>query len=66
MQMQQQAHLQQRQQQQQRAGGPQPGGNPQHQVHAAIFQGLTNQPGPLSGWQSQIAINERAALIYNV
>jgi len=66
LQMQQQAQIQRQQQQQQRAGGPGPGMFAQQQVHAMIHAAIQQQPGPLSGWQSQVPLGERVGLIYNV
>jgi len=54
---------QQQQQQQQR---PPPGSNPSGQIQLLIYNTLSAQTGPLSGWQAQVLINERMSLIFNV
>jgi hypothetical protein len=70
MQLQQQAQLQQQQQQQrqqqqqQRAGGP--GSNATQHIQQMIYSTVTNQTGPVSGWQAQVPIPERIGLIFSM
>jgi hypothetical protein len=54
------------QQQQQRQQQQRPPTNASTQIQQMIYQTLSAQTGPLSGWQSQILIQERISLIFNM
>ncbi|KUJ20910.1 uncharacterized protein LY89DRAFT_418839 [Mollisia scopiformis] len=40
--------------------------NASAQIQQMIYATLTQQPGPLSGWQAQVLPNERMGLIFNI
>ncbi|KAH8658773.1 hypothetical protein BGZ60DRAFT_126893 [Tricladium varicosporioides] len=57
----------QQQQRPQQQRPPQGGGqNATTQIQQVIFQTVTNQTGPLTGWQANVLIQERISLIFNI
>lgn len=42
------------------------GGSAQSQIQQVIYQTVSSQTGPLTGWQSNVLIQERIGLIFSM